>query len=223
MCIGLRRCAAITSVSFLLSLAAAAHGQDVARVKEKQPIPRGGYKSWSLFLVSRQSWLVTPNKELVADLYDRFEAFGRQIGDDHLAVWFWKDEPAPNDPRLKIADNVDVARASAFCAKLKLKPNSGPYLIFTTTYPDENTAPSAFSVIELGSTADQIGRLLERLGDQLVTDGVIKNREFVHATGTDDFWNAWYDATRHALSGLGFAFPVSVSTPTLSLESGARR
>src|SRR5262245_19572957 len=105
VCIGLRRCAAITAVSFLLSLAAAAHGQDVARVKEKQPIPRGGYKSWSLFLVSRQSWLVTPNKELVADLYDRFEAFGRQIGDDHLAVWFWKDEPAPNDPRLKVADN----------------------------------------------------------------------------------------------------------------------
>ena len=75
MCIGLRRCAAITSVSFLLSLAAAAHGQDVARVKEKQPIPRGGYKSWSLFLVSCQSWLVHRTRSC-PDLYDRFDPSG---------------------------------------------------------------------------------------------------------------------------------------------------
>ena len=129
---------------------------------------------------------------------------------------------APNDPRLKVADNVDVARASAFCAKSKLKPNSGPYLIFTTTYPDENAAPSAFSVIELGSTADQIGRLLERLGNQLVTDGSSKTGNSC-TRRAPTIRNAWYDATRHALSSLGFAFPVSVRTPTLSLESGGRR
>ena len=152
------------------------------------------------------------------DLYYRWKAFGEGIGDDHAAVWFWK-KTMQNPSKDGAADNVDVARAIAYCTKLRLKPSGGPYLVFTTTYPDEKVALSAMSVIELGSSAEQIDLMLVRLGDQLVTGGVIKNREFLRPTGTDDFWRAWYDATRDTLLSLQLEFRFWIRTPTLSLES----
>ena len=90
-------------------------------------------------------------------------------------------------------------------------------------YPDENVAPSAFSVLELGTSAERIQRLLTRLGDQLVTEGVVRDGVFLQPSGTDDFWSAWFNATRHALTSLGFNFRVSIKTPTLSLEAGPTR
>jgi hypothetical protein len=234
MRIRVHRCAALVSLTLLATLPpVTARAQAFTAVRGKEPIPREGYKSWSLFLVTNQSWLrqeLAPptgrypppvNADWVLDLYNRSRTFGRVIGNDHLAVWFWqKTTTLPNDA--SAAANVDVERAIAFCEKLKLKPSAGPYLLFTTTYPDENTPPSAFSVIELGPSAERISRLLTRLGDELVTEGMIRESSFTQPTGTDDFWSAWFDATRHALTNLGLSFRFSIRTPTLSLESGAR-
>src|SRR6516225_7956271 len=106
--------AAVIALTLLIpSWPAAARAQDFATVTGKERIPRGGvsplaagyksYKSWSLFLVTNQSWLThelaspSPqgrtrvNGDWVVDLYERSHAFGRVIGDDHLAVWFWKE------------------------------------------------------------------------------------------------------------------------------------
>jgi hypothetical protein len=212
---------------------AAARGQAYTAVIGKEAIPREGYKSWSLFLVTNQSWLtheLAPakpparapvNADWVLSLYNRARTFGRVIGNDHLAVWFWKTtRTLPNGA--VAAENVDVERAIAFCEKLKLKPSEGPYLLFTTTYPDETTPPSAFTVITLGPDADRIDRLLTRLGDQLVTEGVIRQAAFTQPSGTDAFWSAWFNATRQALVNLGLDFRVATRTPTLSLDSGTR-
>ena len=206
----------------LLLFAAEARSQAFATVTGKASIPREPYKSWSLFLVTNQDWLVPANAERLVDLYWRSEAFGRVIGDDHLAVWFWKkDAPLTSSAA---ADNVDVERATAYCRKLQLKPSDGPYLLFTTTYPDENAAPSAFTAIALGSkSADDVARLLKQLGDQLVIDGVVRDRTLQHAAGSDDFWSAWFDATRHALANLGSGFRFVVRTPSFTIESGLSR
>jgi len=206
-------------VAFLLLAAAQARAQAFAIVKGKEPIPREGYKTWSLFLVTNQDWLVPANAKRLVDLYWRSQAFGRVIGDDHLAVWFWK-ETAPLEGAA-VAENVDVERATAYCRRLQLKPSDGPYLLFTATYPDESTAPSAFTAIALGSkSADEVVRLLKQLGDQLVIDGVVRDRTLQHAAGSDDFWSAWFDATRHALANLGSGFRFVVRTPSFTIESG---
>jgi hypothetical protein len=206
----------------LLFVGAETRAQDFATVKGKAPIPREGYKTWSLFLVTNQDWLVPANAQRLVDLYWRSEAFGRVIGDDHLAVWFWKkDAPLTGTAA---ADNVDVERATAYCKRLQLKPSDGPYLLFTATYPDENTAPSAFTAIALGSkSADDVAQLLKQLGDQLVVDGVVRDRTLQHAVGSDDFWSAWFDATRHALANLGSGFRFVVRTPSFTIESGVSR
>ena len=211
----------------------AAHAQAYTSVVGKEAIPREEYKSWSLFLVTNQSWLrheLVPaqpptrawgNADMVLNLYHRARTFGRVIGDDHLAVWFWKaSRTLPNSA--SATENVDVERAIAYCEKLKLKPSEGPYLLFTTTYPDETTPPSAFTVIALGADARRIDQMLTRLGDQLVTEGLVRGAAFTQPTGTDAFWSAWFDATRKALGSLGLDFRVLTRTATLSLDSGAR-
>jgi len=226
--------AALVSLTLLITLwPVAARAQAYTSVIGKEPIPREGYKSWSLFLVTNQNWLrhelyparppvrATVNADLVLNLYHRAQTFGRGIGENHLAVWFWKTtRTLPNGA--SAAENVDVERAIAYCEKLKLKPSEGPYLLFTTTYPEETAPPSAFTVIALGQDAERIDRLLTRLGDQLVTEGVIREAAFTQPSGTDAFWKAWFDATRQALVSLGLDFRVSTRTPTLSLDSGAR-
>jgi hypothetical protein len=219
-----RRVADLGVVSFvlILSIAAAtnAHAQAFATVKGKEPIPRGAFKTWSLFLVTNQDWLIPENASRLRQLYERSQAFGRVIGNDHLAVWFWKKD-APVDTAT-MAANVDVERAIAYCQKLGLKPSGGPYFVFTTSYPDETAAPESFSVIELNTDAEQIGRLLGMMGDQLVKEGLIRDRTFQQAPGSDDFWSAWFDATRHALSNLGSNFHFAIRTPTISIESGRK-
>lgn len=213
------RLAAIVAMLVLASLwiAPEAHAQAFAIVKGKEPIPRESYKTWSIFLVTNQQWLIPENARQLQQLYERSQAFGRVIGEDHLAVWFWKKDAPLRSPAL--AENVDVERAIAYCQKLGLKPSGGPYLLFTTAYPDESVVPSSYSIIEVGTTADEIARLLARLGDQLVTEGVIRDGAFLQPAGSDDFWSAWFDATRHALASLGSGFRLAVRTPTLSLES----
>src|SRR5215510_10002830 len=84
-----------------------------------EPIPQS-YKSWSLFLVNNPQWLVSESNEKIKKLYNQFEAFGRAIGDDHVAVWFWSKK-ALQDPSYYKA--VDVTRSAAFCKKLNLPPS----------------------------------------------------------------------------------------------------
>ncbi len=92
-------------------------------------IPRGNYKTWSLFLICNPDW-GAPEKSIdFANLYERFKSFGDAIGRDNLTVWFWKRQVPVNDPRL--AENVDVARSADFCSAIRRPPSQGPYLVVT--------------------------------------------------------------------------------------------
>ncbi len=215
----LQRCVRFLAAIAVASLLAPASSRAQAFVTAgtKEPIPKEGFKTWSLILVTSQDWLVPENATRLQQLYDRSKAFGRVIGDDHAAVWFWKKRGEVT------ADNVDVERASAFCKKLGLKPSDGPYLLFTTVYPDEKLPLTAYQAIALGGrSADDIGRLLNELGDQLVEEGVLRNGEFQQKVGSDDFWSAWFDATRHALSNLKSVICFAIRSPSLTIEAGCK-
>ncbi|MCL4846882.1 MAG: hypothetical protein KJ066_10135 [Acidobacteria bacterium] len=211
--------AALTAVAAILPSQPPALTQDFVVVRGKEPIPREGFKTWSLLLVTSQDWLVPANASRLQDLYDRSLAFGRTIGDEHAAVWFWKEDQPLHSPAL--AANVDVERAIAYCRTLRLKPGDGPYLLFTAVHPDEQAAPDAFQVFALGGkTAEEIGRLLTTLGDQLVTDGVVQGGRFTAEPGSDDFWSAWFDATRHTLASLGMKVRFLIRTPSFTIDGG---
>jgi hypothetical protein len=210
----------LTSIAVALA-AMQAFAQEFVSVKGKEPIPREGFKSWSLFLVTNQDWLVPENAGRLRQLYDRSKAFGRVIGKEHAAVWFWQKDAALQSPAL--ADNVDVERAVAYCKRLGRKPSDGPYLVFTTTYPDEQATPVDYQVIALqGKSADDISELLKVLGNQLATDGVVSGGVFQHAAGSDDFWSAWFDATRHAVASLKSAFCFAIRTRSFTIDAGCK-
>ena len=97
-----------------------------------QPIPKQ-YQSWSIFLICNPQWLMSENDAKLSGLHQQFRSFGHAIGASHLAVWFWKRAPAPGRP---VADNIDVDRNAAMCAKLKLLPSRSPYVVVTTQYPE---------------------------------------------------------------------------------------
>jgi hypothetical protein len=187
------------------------------RVLHKEPIPRNGYKTWSLFLVTNQDWLVPENASELRRLYERFEAFGNVIGEEHVAVWFWSRDTALTNP--KIAEAVDVERAVAYCRRLGVPPSRGPYVLFTTEYPDESAEPKSFQWIELGGrTAKEINDLLKTLGDQIVLRGIVADGAFQKAPGSEDFWAAWVNATKRALAGMGPVPRFRVRSPSLTIE-----
>ena len=80
----------------------------------KVPIPKD-YKTWSLFLVNNPQWVVAESNDKVKKLYDQFQAFGRAIGRDNVAVWFWSQDNLQDSFYYKA---VDVIRSAEFCEKL---------------------------------------------------------------------------------------------------------
>lgn len=112
-------------VLFLIAGAGIAAGQAAAElVSPTEQIPRGTYKTWSLFLVCNPDWVAPEKSADLANLYRRFRSFGDAIGGENLAVWFWKRRGPVDDPRL--AENIDVARSVEFCGALGRAPSQGP-------------------------------------------------------------------------------------------------
>jgi hypothetical protein len=156
--------------------------QDSARVERKGTIPKG-YKTYSLFLICNPQWLEhrqgDKNSDQLNQLYQQFHTFGRTIGSDNVAVWFWISGPATTgtDPRV---EDPDVERSVRFCQAWHLKPSAGPHIVVTTTYPVEadlsSGIPKDSAVFELGNMeSKEISKLLAKLTDELVEKGHVES------------------------------------------------
>jgi len=200
------------------------HGQDIAALyTPKAEIPKRSYKSWSLFLVNNPEWVLPESNEKLKKLYNQFEAFGKSIGPDHLAVWFWSQN-IRNDQYYKA---VDVIRSAAFCAKLKLPPSKGPYLLVTTEYPGAGLLDTPGSVLpaklensevlELNNLdAAEITRLLSALADKLVAGDVSKLN-----VNSEDYWRGWqraYEDIRGTILGLSKKVTLKIKTSFFEIE-----
>ena len=65
----------------------------VSEIERSDSIPRDD-KSWSLFLVCSQSW-ISNTEENLDDLFRNYMTFGKSIGPENLAIWFWRWESIP--------------------------------------------------------------------------------------------------------------------------------
>jgi len=147
--------------------------QTVLPLGNKLPIP-SGYKSYSFFLICNPEWLDPSKSADLTDLYNKFLAFGRSIGDDQAAVWFWKTQvPQGWEKQKSPADVIDVERSIKFCRAWNLAPSEGPYLVVTAAKPDESNLATAIpdgrAEFKLGGLkATEISKLLGRLTDALL-------------------------------------------------------
>jgi hypothetical protein len=185
-------------------------------------IPRGTFKTWSLFLVCNPDW-VSPEKSAdLRNLYWRFKSFGDAIGKDNLAVWFWKRQVPVTDP--KLAENVDVARSAEFCGALGRPPSQGPYLVVTTAYPDVAAFPAERAVFQLGGMQPaDLAKLLNTLTDQLLLQGrvdaaIAAAQPAAPAASTSSLWIRLLEGARQSLIGFGCAVKLQIDTGLLSAE-----
>jgi hypothetical protein len=150
-----------------------------------EPIPKEGYRSWSLFLVCNPTWLLPENQEMVLNLYRQFKAFGSAIGPQHLAIWFWKRPPRWGAPDLP--EDIDVERSSEYCAQYGLLPSKSPHVLVTTSYPDLAAPVGNYSTLELnGVPAKDITALLTKLADQLIVQG-LRQKDL----DSEAYWQSW--------------------------------
>jgi hypothetical protein len=146
------------------------NGQAVAKPSHTEAIPKDHYKTWSLFLICNPRWMADDKTQDLSKLHRAFQAFGETIGKDNLAVWFWIHRYQGSKTTL---DDVDLERSSAFCEAYGLLPSGGPYIVVTSTYPDDSRQigklPPNSAWFELAAmTPSEISDLLAHLADQLV-------------------------------------------------------
>jgi hypothetical protein len=212
----------MAAVVVLGSATCASAQAGVELVSPTQQIPRGSFKTWSLFLVCNPDWATLDKSTDLAMLYRRFVPFHEAIGADNLAVWFWKRRMALNDPNL--VGNVDIARSAAFCAAISKPPSQGPYLVVTTEYPDVANFPSDRAVFELGGLPPaNLAKLLNKLTDQLL----LQKRVDAASTSSNlsgpppelpNLWIRLLEGARQTLIGFGCAVKLQISTGVLTAE-----
>jgi hypothetical protein len=210
--------------------------QERAAVARDEEIPRNSYRSWSVFLVCNPEWVTQERRTDLAALYTRFKAFGDAIGDDNLAVWFFRSAGRggvePSDP--SGAESVDVPRAIRYCRTLRLRPSDGPFLLITTSYPEENAVPADRAVFELGAlTPKEIGTLLGKLTDELLLEGRVSPQASpsdapaaasspapteTAAAQSAGLWTRLLEGARRSMIGFGCRVKLQVTTGVLSAE-----
>ena len=220
--------ASLALATLISAQPAFSHGpQEMAQlVTQKQPIPKG-FKTYSLFLICNPQWLDPQKNAGLLQLYRQFQSFGRAIGEDHVAVWFWKSSSYEHSDAA-LARIVDVERSVRFCRAWKLLPSEGPHLVITSTYPDESHLTSGLPlnncVYKLGdmSPAD-ISSLLTRLTDQLVVNGRVERRADAPATPPPGLWVRLLNATQETINSFGCAwsFKINAGPVTADLKSCA--
>jgi hypothetical protein len=194
--------------------------QDVAEVvRGTQGIPKK-FKTYSLFLVCNPEWLAPEKSAGLYQLYRQFQNFGRTIGDEHVAVWFWKTKSDVNDQAL--AQNIDVERSVRFCQAWKLRPSAGPHLVVTSTYPDESHLSSGLpknsAVYELGSMSPKdISELLAKLTDELVVKGSV-DAPAAAPDAKPDLWVRLLVATQRTLNSFGCAWNFKINAGPVSAD-----
>jgi hypothetical protein len=198
------------------------------RAEIPQRSSQGTYKSWSVFLINNPEWVVAENAERLKQLYDQFQAFGKSIGPDHVAIWFWTQN-IWDDPNYKM---VDVIRSVALVQKLNvLQPDlkfsaaRGPYLFITTEYPGPGladrsetifpTSPKNIAYLELNNKgAAEITKLLTQAADAIVSGNISKLN-----VGSETYWRGMqgaFEAIQSFLSQLTVKF--TIKTPFVDTE-----
>jgi hypothetical protein len=212
----------LLAVALLLGGTDRAAAQAIAEVYPTEEISRGTYKTWSLFLVCNPGWVAPEKSADLARLYWQFNGFGEAIGNDNLAVWFWKRQAPTTDP--KLAENVDVARSAEFCRALNLRPSKGPYLVVTNTYPDVKAFPADRAIFELGGLKPaELTNALAGLTDELLLQGKVDVAMSTARGPTapavePSLWIRLLEGTRQSLIGFGCTVKLQISTGIFTAE-----
>ena len=107
----------------------------------------------------------------VGALYEQFMGFGRALGQEHAALWFWNRVPTKVAGNPMLVGYVSANRHQAYCQKLGLDPAVSPHIVVTRTYPDLSVEIVTDVVIAFDNLRpDDLDPLLRKLTGQVVQD-----------------------------------------------------
>ena len=140
-----------------------------------------GYRSWSLFLVCNPTWLLPEKAASLAHLYRWHQALGAATGQEHAAIWFYRQKESPE------GEHVDVERSIRFCKRFELTPSQGPFVVLTTVHPEHWLKGDSILVLAFSDkTGSQISSMLSKLTDQVVSEQLSQD-----AIDSQAYWLAW--------------------------------
>jgi hypothetical protein len=195
--------------------------QDASTPRPNDVIPRANYKSWTLFLICDEDWAKQglTTSQSIPILKAQFQVFGQQIGSDNVAVWFSTDAP-PSDPM-----SLDFNRNRKFCRAYGLDPKQGPFVVVTTTYPDESHMPSSVpagaTVFRLNNmSAVQISSFLDAIGSIVVAQSKVASA--VGAPSSSASTGGWnvriLTSIQQTLTEFGCAFSFKIDAGVASAD-----
>lgn len=190
----------------------AAQAQDIQEVITPDMEISRGYETWSLFLICNPAWASPDAYERIETMWRAFTGFGRAIGDDHLAVWFWRRAPRWGGEEL--VEDVDVERATRYCDLYDLLPSRSPHVLVTTSYPTLEERVEEYGTVELaGAEPGEITQFMISLADALYADDLARLDP-----QTETFWFRLFEAIRAPIRRLGEDVAVTIESGPLKLE-----
>jgi len=202
----------VLSLLIVLAAAAVQLAPKPVPTRSGTAIPDAPYRSWSLFLVCNPEWLTTSKGKDLQDLFERFEAFAETTGEDHAAVWFFRQDR-------KKADDLDTARMTKYCGHFGLVPSQGPHIVVTTVHPDtwKASAPGRAGDARIvvgfgGKSAKQIQVALTKLDDQ-----VAAHRLSEVELASQQYWLSWVDVFEKTCAWLD-KVKISVDAKVVKVE-----
>jgi len=196
---GCRRGAVLALGAALVLGAAVEEGRGqraIPRFGPDEPIPTD-YRSWTLFLVCNPRWLRPEANAALRHLWWTFDSFGRAIGPDNAAIWFWTTD----DPDLdRISDHIDVERSATYCQKLGLSPSQSPHVVVTLVHPDEADRhdDQHFVAALNGLAPARVEELVNVLADGIIAGGLDQ-----HAIESRRFWLGLQQVVTDAVTSVG--------------------
>jgi hypothetical protein len=210
---------------------AASFGDDRISLRPHNQIPKS-FKTYSLFLICNRRWIEAAKFAELEQLYGQFQAFGRAIGHDNAAIWFFGlGETSAYHPDAAFAAHMtDVERSAGFCRDWKLKPSEGPHIVVTDGYPDEKrlgpTPKGNYAIYSLGNMSpSEIAGLLDKLTDQLIlsgktepsTDGSLPKAR-ARSEAPSSMWIRILASTQQTLNAFGCAWSLKVAAGPISAK-----
>lgn len=176
-----------------------------------------GYDTWSLFLICNPAWARPDAVEQIENMWNAFVGFGRTIGANNLAVWFWRRQPRWGQAAL--VEDVDIERSAAYCQLYGLDPSRSPHVLVTTSYPTLDERVDDYGTVELaGADPAQIDQFLISLADALYA-GDLASLD----PGTESFWFRLFEAIRGPIRRLAGVSVTIESGPLKLVWTGNQR
>jgi hypothetical protein len=174
------------------------------------------YKTFSLFLICNPEWILPSKEAQLRNFFDQFKAYGRALGKEHIAVWYW--QPSAPYKSNSVVDHIDYDVHAQMCSRLGLLPSEGPHIIVTDEVPTPLMPRGKILIRQSFSNRrpEEIARIIAKLTDVLRSNH-IKQVEPWSARFLE-IWRLCFVNIREAIGDLRDSVTLTIDSGPVEVE-----